>query len=240
MKRRAYASLADKLLERSTRNSDTGCIDWDGCKSHNHYGKVCWGGALLLTHRAAWEVANGAIPEGMWVLHKCDRPSCINPDHLFLGNNAENVRDAVRKGRHYWIARTHCKRGHEFSSENTGRTARGARVCKRCAFERRAAKATADNKRRRERRAANIERVIERERAYYRRNKKRIDKNARDRRAMRADYVNRRQSEWRRANREKVLEYGRKWREANRDQINGRRREARAKRRAESDSKADK
>jgi hypothetical protein len=51
------------------------------------------------THRVAWELAFGPIPEGLWVLHHCDNPPCVRPDHLFLGTNLDNVQDKCRKGR---------------------------------------------------------------------------------------------------------------------------------------------
>ncbi|MGH7024521.1 MAG: HNH endonuclease signature motif containing protein [Caulobacteraceae bacterium] len=50
-------------------------------------------------HRLAWELANGPIPDGLLILHKCDNPVCCNPDHLFLGTAADNHADCAAKGR---------------------------------------------------------------------------------------------------------------------------------------------
>jgi len=73
-------------------------------------GKVSQGyGAIAVTrrkqapaHRAAWLLTNGAIPEGLWVLHKCDNPACVRPEHLFLGTSTDNARDRSAKGRNGW------------------------------------------------------------------------------------------------------------------------------------------
>jgi hypothetical protein len=52
-----------------------------------------------LAHRIVWEENNGPIPEGEWVLHRCDNPPCVNPDHLFLGTRSDNMVDCTMKGR---------------------------------------------------------------------------------------------------------------------------------------------
>ena len=75
------------------------CIIFQGFKDSAGYGHTTHGGKKLSAHRKAWLIANGDIPPGMVVCHKCDNPSCINPDHLFIGTHADNARDRDSKGR---------------------------------------------------------------------------------------------------------------------------------------------
>lgn len=81
---------------------ESGCWVWrlSKCGSGNAYGQVSkFCGRRYLAHRLAWELTNGPIPDGLQVLHKCDNPPCGNPDHLFLGTQADNCRDREQKGR---------------------------------------------------------------------------------------------------------------------------------------------
>lgn len=77
------------------------CWGWSGCKVFG-YGVISNGvstGKNTLAHRASWILHNGPIPDGMFVLHKCDNPPCSNPNHLFIGNHQDNASDKVLKGR---------------------------------------------------------------------------------------------------------------------------------------------
>ena len=81
----------------------SGCHLWLGALAHFGYGIFYYSknGVRLSdrAHRVAWVMIHGPIPIGLNVLHKCDTPSCVNSDHLFLGTHSDNVADMVRKGR---------------------------------------------------------------------------------------------------------------------------------------------
>ena len=82
---------------------DTGCWLWVGGVNSDGYGTWSAHGETK-AHRGSWVMHNGGIPEGMHVLHKCDRPNCVNPDHLFLGTHQDNMADLRKKGRAYGAA----------------------------------------------------------------------------------------------------------------------------------------
>jgi hypothetical protein len=77
------------------------CWLWQRRLKEFGHGQTNWHGKHSTSaHRVAWELTHGPIPEGLWVLHRCDVPACCNPAHLFLGTHADNVRDMMAKRRH--------------------------------------------------------------------------------------------------------------------------------------------
>lgn len=91
--------LGDRVWSRVVKTG-AGCWEWAGNRSALGYGIVTvQHSTRLRAHRVAWELANGPIPDGVAVCHRCDNPPCINPDHLFLGTHADNMRDMVGKAR---------------------------------------------------------------------------------------------------------------------------------------------
>ncbi len=93
--------LSELFSRHIGETTDRGCIIWNGYKNKsNGYGMTHDAeNRSTYAHRIAWELANGPIPDGLWVLHKCDNPPCVNVEHLFLGTRQDNIDDMVSKGR---------------------------------------------------------------------------------------------------------------------------------------------
>lgn len=119
------------------RRGDAECWPWTGSMSSKGYGAICRASKFIGAHRLSWEIANGSrIPSGKVICHSCDNPKCVNPSHLLLGTQADNVRDMYAKGRGANQLKTHCPQGHEYTPENTYVDRRGIRHCRACPRER--------------------------------------------------------------------------------------------------------
>lgn len=91
--------LRERFWARVDVGESDACWEWTLGRSPRGYGKIKIAGCHLRAHRVAYELAIGPIPDGLWVLHRCDNPPCCNPAHLFLGTAADNAADMVAKGR---------------------------------------------------------------------------------------------------------------------------------------------
>lgn len=104
-------SAADRFWSYVDRGDSSACWEWRAARMRQYTGKdgkprgaVGYGffglrGKNVMAHRVAYELSAGPIPEGMFILHKCDNPPCVNPNHLAVGSASDNTRDMISKGR---------------------------------------------------------------------------------------------------------------------------------------------
>ena len=122
---------------------ENGCWEWQKSRNLKGYGYFQTLGQRL-AHRVSYIIHNGEFDKKLCVLHRCDNPPCVNPDHLFLGTVNDNNKDRHAKGRtvtpNHNFFKTHCKRGHEFNKENTYVKKNGGRECRKCITLRRKGK----------------------------------------------------------------------------------------------------
>ncbi len=132
-------SIRERLQEKFVL-SERGCWEWTGCVDNFGYGVISLyndgkNAVTIRTHKLSLYLYANIDSKSQCVLHRCDNPKCCNPEHLFLGDRADNCRDMTEKGRH-WTEhtplKTHCKHGHEFTPENTLIARKGDMEYRRC------------------------------------------------------------------------------------------------------------
>lgn len=90
--------LRERFFARTLR-TESGCLEWQGTVNVWGYGCSSMHGVKMTTHRIAWIIDNGPIPDGLFVLHRCDNRICVDSSHMFLGTQKQNVHDCMAKGR---------------------------------------------------------------------------------------------------------------------------------------------
>jgi len=145
--------IGERFWEKVDKSGD--CWTWKGGTFRFGYGSFRVGDRRIPAHRVSWELAFGKIADGMCVLHTCDNPGCVNPAHLRLGTQQDNVRDAREKGRFVlnpkpdnhprqpggtYERSAYCKHGHPLDETNARRTAGGHIKCLACYRDREAAR----------------------------------------------------------------------------------------------------
>ena len=99
---RARGSLETRFWKKVDKKSDNECWLWTGAKNQKGYGYIGAGsrkGKMLTAHRVSYQLANNDLLDYDYVLHSCDNPSCVNPNHLRKGTCSENIKEAFDKGR---------------------------------------------------------------------------------------------------------------------------------------------
>lgn len=130
-------NMVDCFMAHVSPEPMSGCWLWDGALCPTGYAKLHVSGTrrnYVRGHRFAYQKFVGPIPSGMGVCHTCDVPSCVNPVHLFVGTQSDNMTDCSRKGRinRTRLPRTHCREGHPYAGDNLRVYASGRRVCRIC------------------------------------------------------------------------------------------------------------
>lgn len=130
-------TLLDRFESKFKKTSDGTCWIWIGSiwRNSSGYGAFYTGQNNVQAHRVSYELYKGPIPEGLLVLHTCDNRICVNPDHLYVGTNTDNMIDRGIRNPDSWCSnfKTVCKWGHPLSGANLGvSSVTGVRWCKEC------------------------------------------------------------------------------------------------------------
>lgn len=100
--RKGVLPLQERFDQKWIPEPNSGCWLWTAAHNGSGYGLISNGPprtSVWYAHRASWLLHKGEDPGGLWVLHRCDNPYCVNPDHLFLGDPSDNTQDCIKKGR---------------------------------------------------------------------------------------------------------------------------------------------
>ncbi len=142
-KSKAEKAVQERFMERVDQQVD-GCWIWQGPVRGNEgmkYGSVWYQGGTIGAHQLSvilfkrFRRADLGSEDSL-VLHHCDVPLCVNPEHLYVGSRSENSRDKIARGRCAHANKTHCPNGHKYTPENTYISKQNMRSCKACHADR--------------------------------------------------------------------------------------------------------
>lgn len=134
-------SLESRFFSRVCKGAEEECWQWTGQIDKRGYGRL-WAAnihpcltRMSFAHRVSYYISKGTIPDNINILHKCDNPNCVNPNHLFPGTLKQNTQDMLEKNRHFHKAKVTCPLGHAYDEENTYYY-KNNRQCRKCSIER--------------------------------------------------------------------------------------------------------
>jgi hypothetical protein len=126
-------SLEERFWFYAPRRSAEECWEWGGPLTTAGYGWFKYKAVFYTAHKVSYRLNVGEVPDGLCVCHSCDNRKCVNPKHLWLGTQLDNVRDMIRKGRANPLKRNlRCKKGHLYSEVGVRNKTNGTRQCRLC------------------------------------------------------------------------------------------------------------
>jgi hypothetical protein len=128
---REFCSITCRFLAKVEVETG-GCWRWSAYINRHGYGTFSIAPAMALAHRVSYRLFVSEIPDGLVIDHLCENHQCVNPQHLRAVTQQQNTLRSQTAHTAINARKTHCKRGHEFTEQNTRRTAGGNRVCRAC------------------------------------------------------------------------------------------------------------
>ena len=130
----AYTPMDERFWRHVDKSAPNGCWEWVGNVDRGGYGIICRPRRQGTTtaHRYSAALHFGMFDRRLFVCHHCDNRRCVNPEHLYLGDQLTNTQDMLDRGRAAFQRQTHCKNGHPFDETNTRIDSKGWRACRQC------------------------------------------------------------------------------------------------------------
>ena len=97
LERWQFAKLKKRFFDKVDKRGKDECWNWTASTRNSGYGRIGYNGKVVSAHRLSWIIHNGPIPEGKWILHKCDNKLCVNPNHLYAGTPGDNNYDTAKR-----------------------------------------------------------------------------------------------------------------------------------------------